>query len=190
VLDVLYLFSQLTLGDPQYPFPSDRTLVRMAGRTIQQWKQPLRYDVINHLAESSERGNELCFEACGREGAAGPWCRPVRQSDLRNFWRHTIRACAELYSRSCISQAVAVRWDIKYAENWGLGFRSVVLNLGSIEPLGFDGAVLGVRGKPSETWPKAWLYHSKKTMVTVVVTHFYILLHWTNWGSTKAWKTT
>jgi len=40
----------------------------------------------------------------------------------RNHWLHVICACAEWYSRSCISQAVAVHWDIKYAENWWLWF--------------------------------------------------------------------
>ena len=48
----------------------------------------------------------------------------------RNHWLHAICACAERwYSRSCISQAVAVHREIKFAENWWLGFRAVVLNL-------------------------------------------------------------
>ena len=44
--------------------------------------------------------------------------------------------------------------------------RQWFLNLGSSEPLGFDGVVSKVRWRSSETWIKAWLYHSKLTMVT------------------------
>jgi len=55
-----------------------------------------------------------------------------------------------------------------YDFNFLLGLKSVVLNLGSIEPLGFDRAVSGVRGRSSEIWLKAWLYHIKLNMVTFV----------------------
>jgi len=41
----------------------------------------------------------------------------------RNLWLHAICACAEWYSRSWVSQAVAVHWDIKYAENCWLGIK-------------------------------------------------------------------
>jgi len=37
---------------------------------------------------------------------------------LQNFWLHSICTCTERYSRACISQALAVHWDVKYAENW------------------------------------------------------------------------
>ena len=46
-------------------------------------------------------------------------------SDFQNCWLQAICACAEWYSRSCISQAVAVHCDIKYAENWLLGLAQV-----------------------------------------------------------------
>jgi len=45
--------------------------------------------------------------------------------------------------------------------NQYLQLNPVVLNLGSIEHPGFDGAVPGVRRRSSEISPKAWLYHSK-----------------------------
>jgi len=49
-------------------------------------------------------------------------------------------------------------------------------NLGSIEPLGFDGAVSEVRRRSSETWLKVWLYHNK----------FYFLLYWAKMGFDKS----
>ena len=45
--------------------------------------------------------------------------------------------------------------------------RTVVLNLGSIEPLGIDGVVSGFN-KGQLKHDKAWLYHSKLTIVTFV----------------------
>jgi len=40
------------------------------------------------------------------------------QANLRNRWLYAFCACAEWYYTSCISQAMAVHWDVKYAENW------------------------------------------------------------------------
>jgi len=42
--------------------------------------------------------------------------------------------------------------SLTYSDAYAPRFRTVVLNLGSIEPLGFDGAVSGVRRRSSETW--------------------------------------
>ena len=50
---------------------------------------------------------------------------------------------------------------------------AVVLNLGSIEPPGFDWACSRFRRRSSETWMKAWLCHSK------------FLLYWTKMGFDK-----
>ena len=69
-------------------------------------------------------------------------------------------------------------------------FNTVVLNLGAIKPLGFDGAVSGVRRRSSETWLKAWDYCIIKYKLLndlISPTHFYHLLHWAKWGSTKPW---
>jgi len=44
-------------------------------------------------------------------------------SDLRNRWLHAICACAEWYSRPCISQVVAFYWGIKCAEKSWLGLK-------------------------------------------------------------------
>jgi len=61
-------------------------------------------------------------ELCGAKRGGAPvrgagenlWTRcQAKFSDLWNLWLHAICACAEWYSRSCISQAVAVHWDVK-----------------------------------------------------------------------------
>ena len=67
----------------------------------------------------------------------------------------------------------------------------MVLILGSIETLGFDGAVSGVRRRSSQTWPIAWDYCMIKYKVKLLndlisVTHFYCLLYWANMGFDKS----
>jgi len=67
----------------------------------------------------------------------------------------------------------------KFEKHWKMQLeqflrKSVVLNLGSIEPLGFDRAISGVRRRSSD--------FSKP-----IFSFCYIGL---KWGSTKAWKTT
>jgi len=42
-------------------------------------------------------------------------------SHLQYHWLHVMCARAEWYSKPWILQAVAVQWDVKYAENWRSG---------------------------------------------------------------------
>jgi len=132
---------------------------------------------------------------CHFQGAAAshfPWWE-----SLHRIYQVTHRLNSRKLLMKKWKRAVS-RWNTRQAQHlfqfnfvtqrlrqYLLLFMAVVLNLGSIEPLGFDGAVSGVRRRSSETWLKAWLYRSKLTMGIFVATHFYFLLYWPKVGCGK-----
>ena len=65
----------------------------------------------------------------------------------------------------------------------------MVLNLGRIEPLGFDGTISGVRRTSSEICLKAWDYCRIKYKLSndlISAIHFYFLLYWAKMGLDKS----
>jgi len=103
--------------------------------------------------------------------------------------KHILQNIANDYSRKASLWPPLLFWKFHRKHSVTV-CKAVVLNLGPIEPLGFDGTISGVRRRSSETWLKAWLYHSKLTMITFVVTHSYFCYIGQKWDSTKARKTT
>jgi len=111
-----------------------------------------------------------------------------RWNPARRYINFRRKRCVWIPNRACFQ----LRFDCETFVHYWIGeqtmsstiiafplSKTVFLNQGSIEPLGFDGAVSGVRGRSSETWLKAWLYHN-----------FCFLLYWAKWDSTKAWQIT